>query len=422
MYSYNFSFDMKMNMTFMVLLNFLRVNTQMTGLVASSKNFLSTSSNTSSSHILRNKHLKGSKLKNATILSPAKSKSTLVHNPTLESGNWSSIELYSFDQHIILSTISNYIEKWLLDEAVPNISLSTNSQIRNSVKPSKEDPSEPFKRSIQVPVLSDVRFFQSWREEEEETGTEKIDNGNFTLTNSTSSESDEYDLYTSTSISNSVNGDRLDSKTSRSTTHASRMKAILVKDTRYRSLMKKWITNRRHGRARGDFSQIHSNSGDNSTRSNVSYSTNPPPISNSTSDEEPCIRENKTNTSCNNNNSSSTANDKSTGDDDDPEARFYDPLMPYPEEYPEEYQTIQNGPALIISRTTYTRIPNVTYTTITMVTLPTYRLVEKAENAFAATLFEERSSKSSKYLHSNAGCDTEHHSSTETDFLQHSRR
>ena len=104
------------------------------------------------------------------------------------------------------------------------------------------------------------------------------------------------------------------------------------------------------------------------------------------------------NASCSNTNDTSTTStdDKSTKSDveGDPEARFYDPLMPYPEEYPEEYQTIQNGPALIISRTTYTRIPNVTYTTITMVTLPTYRLLEKAENAFAATLFEERRSSS----------------------------
>lgn len=73
-----------------------------------------------------------------------------------------------------------------------------------------------------------------------------------------------------------------------------------------------------------------------------------------------------------------------------PQAKVYDPLMPYPEEYPEEYQTIQNGPAIIITRTTYTRIPDVTYTTVTMATLPTYAQVQKAEDGFAQTLFERK--------------------------------
>lgn len=72
------------------------------------------------------------------------------------------------------------------------------------------------------------------------------------------------------------------------------------------------------------------------------------------------------------------------------QAKVYDPLMPYPEEYPEEYQTIQNGPAIIITRTTYTRIPDVTYTTVTMATLPTYQQVQKAEDGFAQTLFERK--------------------------------
>ncbi len=72
------------------------------------------------------------------------------------------------------------------------------------------------------------------------------------------------------------------------------------------------------------------------------------------------------------------------------QAKVYDPLMPYPEEYPEEYQTIQNGPSLIITRTTYTRIPDVTYTTVTMVTLPTYQQVQKAEEGFAETLFDRK--------------------------------
>lgn len=72
------------------------------------------------------------------------------------------------------------------------------------------------------------------------------------------------------------------------------------------------------------------------------------------------------------------------------QAKVYDPLMPYPEEYPEEYQTIQNGPAIIITRTTYTRIPDVTYTTVTMATLPTYEQVQKAEEGFAETLFDRK--------------------------------
>lgn len=69
------------------------------------------------------------------------------------------------------------------------------------------------------------------------------------------------------------------------------------------------------------------------------------------------------------------------------EAKVYNPLMPYPDEYPDEYQTIQNGPALIITRTTYTRIPDVTYTMVTTTTLPTYRKVEKAEEAIHQALF-----------------------------------
>lgn len=85
-----------------------------------------------------------------------------------------------------------------------------------------------------------------------------------------------------------------------------------------------------------------------------------------------------------------TATTKNEPKEDSVQAKVYDPLMPYPEEYPEEYQTIQNGPAIIITRTTYTRVPDVTYTTVTMATLPTYQQVQKAEEGFAETLFDRK--------------------------------
>lgn len=51
----------------------------------------------------------------------------------------------------------------------------------------------------------------------------------------------------------------------------------------------------------------------------------------------------------------------------------------YPKEYPEEFETIQNGPSLTITKRTYTSIPDIVYTTTTMVTLPTLDLIYKAE-------------------------------------------
>lgn len=274
------------------------------------------------------------------------------------------------------------METWLSKDV--NTSQST-SQLYHHLEPHAESLARPNPPSELLPMpttLNDVTIFQLWKQ----IGTKN--NGNFTLKNTRRD-----DRYDNSDKSNRMNRDRDDADYA-----SSQMKAILVKDTRYRSLMKKWITNRRrHGR---DFSIDISS---NFNRSEVSNSTSGASLYNTSDDgiiKANCLRENNS-TFCN---ASSNVDDKSTNDHDDPEARFYDPLMPYPEEYPEEYQTIQNGPALIISRTTYTRIPNVTYTTITMVTLPTYRLVEKAENAFAATLFEERSSKSSTYLHDRHRC------------------
>ncbi|XP_050545720.1 uncharacterized protein MAL13P1.304-like isoform X3 [Daktulosphaira vitifoliae] len=58
--------------------------------------------------------------------------------------------------------------------------------------------------------------------------------------------------------------------------------------------------------------------------------------------------------------------------------RYIDQSMPYPEEYPEEYETIQNGPSLTITKKTYTNIPDVIYTTTTMITLPTLDIIYKA--------------------------------------------
>jgi hypothetical protein len=53
--------------------------------------------------------------------------------------------------------------------------------------------------------------------------------------------------------------------------------------------------------------------------------------------------------------------------------------MPYPKEYPEEFETIQNGPSLTITKRTYTSIPDIVYTTTTMITLPTLELIYKAD-------------------------------------------
>lgn len=51
----------------------------------------------------------------------------------------------------------------------------------------------------------------------------------------------------------------------------------------------------------------------------------------------------------------------------------------YPKEYPDEFETIQNGPSLTITKRTYTSIPDIVYTTTTMVTLPTLDLIYKAD-------------------------------------------
>lgn len=53
--------------------------------------------------------------------------------------------------------------------------------------------------------------------------------------------------------------------------------------------------------------------------------------------------------------------------------------MLYPKEYPDEFETIQNGPSLTITKRTYTSIPDIVYTTTTMITLPTLDLIYKAD-------------------------------------------
>jgi len=51
----------------------------------------------------------------------------------------------------------------------------------------------------------------------------------------------------------------------------------------------------------------------------------------------------------------------------------------YPKEYPDEFETIQYGPSLTITKKTYTSIPDIVYTTTTMITLPTLELIYKAD-------------------------------------------
>lgn len=65
--------------------------------------------------------------------------------------------------------------------------------------------------------------------------------------------------------------------------------------------------------------------------------------------------------------------------------------MPYPKEYPEEFDTIQNGPSLTITKRTYTSIPDVVYTTTTMITLPTLDLIYKANKDIEKYLTENQS-------------------------------
>ncbi|XP_060850270.1 uncharacterized protein LOC132929155 [Rhopalosiphum padi] len=60
----------------------------------------------------------------------------------------------------------------------------------------------------------------------------------------------------------------------------------------------------------------------------------------------------------------------------------------YPKEYPDEFETIQNGPSLTITKRTYTSIPDIVYTTTTMVTLPTLELIYKADKEIEKYLSE----------------------------------
>ncbi|XP_015374207.1 PREDICTED: uncharacterized protein LOC107169085 isoform X3 [Diuraphis noxia] len=63
----------------------------------------------------------------------------------------------------------------------------------------------------------------------------------------------------------------------------------------------------------------------------------------------------------------------------------------YPKEYPDEFETIQNGPSLTITKRTYTSIPDIVYTTTTMVTLPTLDLIFKADKEIEKYLTEIQS-------------------------------
>lgn len=63
----------------------------------------------------------------------------------------------------------------------------------------------------------------------------------------------------------------------------------------------------------------------------------------------------------------------------------------YPKEYPDEFETIQNGPSLTITKRTYTSIPDIVYTTTTMVTLPTLELIYKADKEIEKYLSEIQS-------------------------------
>lgn len=63
----------------------------------------------------------------------------------------------------------------------------------------------------------------------------------------------------------------------------------------------------------------------------------------------------------------------------------------YPKEYPDEFETIQNGPALTITKSTYTSIPDIVYTTTTMITLPTLDLIYKADKEIEKYLSEMQS-------------------------------
>lgn len=71
----------------------------------------------------------------------------------------------------------------------------------------------------------------------------------------------------------------------------------------------------------------------------------------------------------------------------------------YPKEYPDEFETIQNGPSLTITKRTYTSIPDIVYTTTTMITLPTLDLIYKADKDIEKYLANQSTtSKPSNYL------------------------
>jgi len=70
---------------------------------------------------------------------------------------------------------------------------------------------------------------------------------------------------------------------------------------------------------------------------------------------------------------------------------FVNKKLLYPKEYPDEFETIQNGPALTITKRTYTSIPDIVYTTTTMITLPTLDLIYKADKEIEKYLSEIQS-------------------------------
>lgn len=79
---------------------------------------------------------------------------------------------------------------------------------------------------------------------------------------------------------------------------------------------------------------------------------------------------------------------------------FFERKKLYPKEYPEEFETIQYGPSLTITKKTYTSIPDIVYTTTTMITLPTLDLIYKADKDIEKYLANQTTttSKPSNYL------------------------
>jgi len=80
---------------------------------------------------------------------------------------------------------------------------------------------------------------------------------------------------------------------------------------------------------------------------------------------------------------------------------FFERKKLYPKEYPEEFETIQYGPSLTITKKTYTSIPDIIYTTTTMITLPTLDLIYKADKdieKYLANQTTTTTSKPSNYL------------------------